>query len=364
VSAPQVRTATRRDPQQTRALLEIWLAQQLPGASDLRVEPLPGPSATGFSNETLLFDFVWREDGREVNRPVVVRCAPTGEGVFPEYDIARQHRVLEILAGSGIPVPRVFWLEPTPTLLGVPFYVMERVEGRIPTDNPPYHAGGWVTEISPEERAELWWGGIDVLARIHRLDWKALDLGFLDTPGTGVTPLERQLDYYRRFLSWAARGKPQPVCAAALTWLQRERPKEQARVAFCWGDARPGNIIFREGSVAAVLDWEMATLGDPQQDLAWWLFLDRHHSEGLGLPRLPGFPAREETVMRWEQLSGHRANHLHYYEVFAAFRFSVIMIRVARQLAESGFLPAGSDFETNNIVTRLLARMLSLPAPG
>jgi len=361
VSAPEARTATRRDPEATRVLLEKWLHEQLPQADGLRVVAQDGPSATGFSNETLLFDLSWRTGGHDVQRPIVVRCAPTGEGVFPEYDIARQHRILELLAETEVPVPRVYWLERDDRVLGVPFYVMEQVHGRIPTDNPPYHVGGWVTGIEPAERTALWWSGLDVLARIHQLDPAPFE--WLDTPGRAVTPLERQLDAYRDFLRWAARGRPQPTCEAALAWLDRERPREQAPVRLCWGDARPGNMIFREGCVVAVLDWEMATIGDPQSDLAWWLFLDRHHSEGLGAPRLPGFPSREASIARWESNTGLRADQLAYYEVFAGFRFAVIMIRVAQQLTDSGFLPADSRFETNNIVTRLLARMLDLPAP-
>jgi len=123
-------------------------------------------------------------------------------------------------------------------------------------------------------------------------------------------------------------------------------------------------MIFREGRCVAVLDWEMVSLGSPEADLAWFLFLDRHHSEGVGTPRLPGFPSREATVERYAERTGHAPRHLHYYEVFAAFRFSVIMIRLAQQLQVLGLLPADSDFETNNIPSRLLARLLDLPPPA
>ena len=101
-----------------------------------------------------------------------------------------------------------------------------------------------------------------------------------------------------------------------------------------------------------------------EKDLAWNLFLDRHHSEGVETPRLPGFPSREATVERWQQLTGLTAPNLHYYEVYAAFRFGVIMIRIAQQLQHYELLPEDADFETNNIVTRLLAKLLDLPAPA
>jgi aminoglycoside phosphotransferase (APT) family kinase protein len=202
------------------------------------------------------------------------------------------------------------------------------------------------------------------MAAVHRQDWRALGLDGLDRPELGKVGLDQQLAYYRAYLEWAARGKPQPTTEAGLAWLEANRPDDDDRIGLCWGDARIGNLMFADGKCLAVLDWEMVTLGNPVQDLAWYLFLDRHHSEGLDTPRLPGFASREETVARYEELSGRSAEHLDYYEVFAAFRFSVVMIRVAQMIVEYGFMEADSDFETNNTPTQLLAKLLDLPAPG
>ncbi|HYB12876.1 MAG TPA: phosphotransferase family protein, partial [Myxococcota bacterium] len=235
---------------------------------------------------------------------------------------------------------------------------------RIPTDSPPYHVGGWVTEVAPSERSALWWSGLEVLARIHRLEWRTLGLSFVETPGPGDTPLLRQLNDYERFLAWAMGGEDHPTCTPALAWLRAHRPHEEEPVGFCWGDARPGNMIFQQGRCVAVLDWEMATLGNPVQDLAWWLFLDRHHSEGLGAPRLAGFPSRADTIAAWEERTELPARHVDYYEVFAAFRFAVIMIRVAQGFIAAGTLPPEARLATNNIVTQLLSKMLGLPAPS
>ena len=97
---------------------------------------------------------------------------------------------------------------------------------------------------------------------------------------------------------------------------------------------------------------------NPEQDLAWWLFLDRHHSEGIGIERLAGLPGREETVARYEELIDRRVRHLDYYEVFAAFRFAVIMCRLWQLLVEYGAVPADADPQASNIPARLLAGML------
>jgi aminoglycoside phosphotransferase (APT) family kinase protein len=350
-----------RDLIATRERLARWFAGALEGASDVRLSELSGPGATGFSSDTLLFDVHWREGGQERTRGFVARLQPAGFQVFPEYDVARQFRIQRCLAETAIPVPAMFRLEEDPGLLGTPFYVMERIEGRIPTDNPPYHVGGWLRDVSPESRAAIWWSGLEVLGRIHQLDWKACGLDFVAPerePGARPTPLERQLDEYSAFLDWATQDRGH-VAHRGLDWLRTHRPREPEPLALCWGDSRIGNMAFHDDRCVAVFDWEMATLGNPEQDLAWWLFLDRHHSEGLGAPRLPGFPSREETLARWESLCGLRARHLDYYELFAAFRFAVIMIRVAQQMIHYGVLPPDSALERDNIVTRLLEKLLA-----
>ncbi len=355
----------KRDLESDRRQLVAWLGTKLPDASDLGVSELVGPETSGFSNDTLLFDLEYRQQGRREQEPLVVRIQPTGYQVFPEYDMGLQFRTMEKLAKTDVPVPRMRWLEEDSGVLGAPFYVMSQVRGRVPPDNPPYHAGGWMTEISPAERAAIWWGGIECIARIHRLDYRALGFGFLDKPELGATPLDQHLSYYRRYLEWAARGLPQPTAEAALEWLQKHQPGGEPTV-LSWGDARIGNIIFDGTTPAAVLDWEMVGLGSPTMDFAWQIFLDKHHSVGIETPRLEGFPGYEETVERYEQLSGQRVEHLHYYEVFAGFRFAVIMMRLAQQMVEYEVLAAdaGRAFELNNTVTRLLAKTLELPAPG
>jgi len=293
----------------------------------------------------------------------VLRIQPSENQIFPDYDLGKQIRTMRLLEKTRVPVPRVLWHEPDAAVLGAPFYVMARIEGRIPTDNPPYHVGGWLPEVPEAERTALWWSAVEALAAIHRLDWRTVGFGFLEDSADGRRPLAVQLDQYRRYFEWAARGRPHPTCEAALGWLERNAPMGEPTV-LQWGDARIGNMIFREGRCVAVLDWEMVTIGSPEADLAWFVFLDDHHSRGVGAPRLPGFPSREETLARYAELTGHTPKHLPYYEVFAAFRFSVIMMRLAQQFVALGLLPEESDFETNNIPSRMLAEMLGLPSPA
>ena len=355
----------QRDPEITRARLEAWLCGRLPDARQVRISAVQTPTSNGFSAETLMFEASWEdpETGPRSER-LVAKVAPTGHQIFPEARFEEQFRLLQILAAStDIAVPTVHWHESDPGVLGAPFYVMSRVDGDVPTDMPPYHSGGWVTTASPADRESMWWAGVNVLAQVHALDVAALELGFIDQAGYGPTGLGQRLNYYEHYLDWAYEGHV-PVAQAAIRWLREQLPAEHGDPVLLWGDARIGNIIFTAGRAAAVLDWEMATLGQPEEDLAWFLLLDRHHSEGVGVERLPGFPDAAATIDRYQRLTGRTLRDMAYYEVLSAMKFAVVMARIGQLFIYYDLVPADNDFPYNNTATQLLAKILGLPPPG
>ena len=354
----------QRDPEVTRSTLQTWLEGHLSGATRIAVTAVQTPANTGFSAETLMFEASWEEaDGTGRTEQLVAKVAPTGFQIFPEPRFAEQFRLLETLAGTAIPVPRVHWSEPDPAVLGAPFYVMSRVDGAVPTDMPPYHTGGWLTTASPAERESIWWAGVSVLAQVHALDVGRLGLDFVDQVHYGPTGLRQRLAYYEHYLDWAYEGTV-PVVQEALRWLHAHRPTEVRDPVLLWGDSRIGNIIFSSGRAVAVLDWEMATLGQPEEDLAWFLLLDRHHSEGVGFPRLPGFPDATQTISRYEQLTGRTLANMDYYEVLSATKFAVVMARIGQLFIHYDLVPPDNDFPYNNTASQLLAKILGLPPPG
>jgi aminoglycoside phosphotransferase (APT) family kinase protein len=348
----------QRDPELTRAALATWLRGRLPGAGDVAISSLRTPALSGFSSETLLFEAEWTRDGAACREALVARVAPTGYRLFPDPRFEDQCRLLRILdRDTDIPLPPVRWYEPDPGHLGGPFVVMDHVDGLVPPDNPPYHVDGWVREAAPDDRARMWWASVDLLARIHRLDVAALGLDLVDRPEYGRTGIDQQLGYYERFAE-SAGATSVPAVRRALGWLRREQPDEAGPPCLLWGDARIGNVIFHGFEPRAVLDWEMATLGQPEVDLAWFLYLDRHHSEGAGAGRLAGFPGAAETVARYERLLGRDMRHLAYHEVFAGLRFAVIMARLGQLFVEFGLLPPDSTFSSDNTAARLLGVIL------
>ena len=355
----------QRDMEATRRRLGAWLAARLDGA-DVRLSPLSGPGATGFSNETLLFDAEWDSAGGRQAAGFVARVAPTAYNVFYEADFAHEYRVMRVLhQRTDVRVPPTHWYEEDAGLLGAPFFLMSQVPGDIPGDQPPYHAEGWLAEAAPAAQRSVWMDGLEAMAQVHRVDWRSAGLAAsLDRSRWGRPGVEQQLGYYREYLEWAADGRPQPTARAALEWLEANRPATETAPALLWGDARIGNQIFAEGRCVAVLDWEMATLGEPEQDLAWWLAIDRIHSEVKGLPRLPGLPGRAETVDRFEALTGRPVRNLEWYEVFAGFRFAVIMARIAQLFVAFGMPVPHEGWDRDNSATRLLARLIDVPAPA
>jgi len=359
----------QRDLEAARGVIAAWLAAQLPEARDIEVGPISGPSFTGFSNETLLFDASYSTgDGQRVTESLVLRVKPTQHTVFMEADFESQYRVLRALGErTAVPVPRMRWFEEESSHLDAPFFVMDAVAGRAPTDTPPYTMGGWlIDESTPEQRRALVENGVDAMCAVHAVDWRGLGFDFLDKPQYGSLGFEQQLRYYEASFSWADPSRPAPpVAQATLDWVREHAPSEDPEIALCWGDARINNQLFDdEYRVAAVLDWEMVTLADPMMDLGWWLFVDRHFHEGMPAPRMEGFPTREAVVARYETTSGRAVRDLEFYEVFGGLRFAVVMMRLGALLTEFEILPGDSDMADNNAVTRVLADMLGLESPG
>lgn len=349
----------QRDREHSRRQLAAWLATRLPCDGVVDLDELRGPDATGFSNETLLVDARWTQGGRPAEASYAVRVAPTGYSLFPDASFETQYRALRLVEEhTSIPVPRVQWLEDDPAVLGGPFFLMDEVRGRAPSDRPPYHAEGWLHDVSPQQRAKVWWGAIDTIAELHATDWRELDVCFLDRPELGAAGLSQQLAYYADFLAGVEESEPVPAARRALDWLTASAPEDDTLV-LCWGDARIGNVMYdADCERVAVLDWEMIGLGAPAQDLGWALYMDRHHSEGCDVPRLAGFPTREETIARYQDRSGHTVRDLDYYIVFAGFRFTVILARIMLLFKEWGLLPADDPSPGENSSTRLTDRIL------
>jgi aminoglycoside phosphotransferase (APT) family kinase protein len=329
--------------------LAAWLCAR--GMTGAEVLALQGSSG-GYSNITLMGEL--RTAAQAQAQGIVVRIQPEGAAVFPDCDVRTQYRTMELLQGSGLPVPPLLGLEPDAGVLGAPFFIMGRLAGQVPNENPLYHLEGWFHELAPAQLRQHWFAGVDGIAALARLDWRALGFSFL-MPAGGETPLARQLAYYQHMLRWSEgmSGRNYPLLWRAHAWLAAHPPRDEA-ISLSWGDAKLGNCVFQDGRLTGMLDWERPALANPVDDLSWWLMLDESLCTGYGVPRLAGLPARDETIAYWERASGFSARELPYYDVFAAWRFAIVMTRIGRIFTERGWVPPEAEMDLRNGGSRLV----------
>jgi aminoglycoside phosphotransferase (APT) family kinase protein len=297
---------------------------------------------------------------------LVVRLAPRRFRLYPWDRFAEQCRIVEILARhSDVPTPPVYGHEFDPAVLGAPFVVLGRVDGEVPADIPPYHMRGFLAGMAPAARARVWDAALVAMARVHRLDPARLGLDFAGQPDYGPAGMAQQLAAYERHLEFfAPDDEARTVVDAALAFLHDHPPAERHPVRLLWGDARLGNMIFQGERVAAVLDWEMMSLGQPETDLGWFLHLDRHLSEGVGVARLPGLPDRAATVARYGELLGRPLVDVERHLLFASLRHTLLAARVTRLIREFGLLPPGRVPPIDRYASTLLARVLDETRQG
>jgi aminoglycoside phosphotransferase (APT) family kinase protein len=349
----------RRNPAEVGALLAAWARHAI--SPDAIVSQVVAPDGNGMSSETILFLLQRPNQTNPVRYAARLAPLPSLVPVFAEYDLETQGRCMELVGtNTDVPVPRVCWLEQDPKWLQTPFLVMNHIEGVVPTDMPPYVFGGWLADATPEEQAKLQGSALGVLVRLHQLTPDRVDLSFLDRPDRGVSPIDQYLNTQRWYYDWAREGLSYSLIDATFDWLEKHRPVEGPPV-LNWGDARIGNILFRDFQPVAVLDWEMAAIGPAEIDLAWMIFL--HHffqdiAERSGRPGLPDFMRREDMAETYEELSGHRVRDLEWFEVFAALRFAIISLRLSTRSIGHGMMESTEDPNDLIMFRALVEQML------
>lgn len=349
-----------RSADDLRTRLTGWLATVLPEGSEPEVVVHDGIQTNGMSSETVLLGISTIEGGERVTREYVARVAPAAEDlpVFAEYRLTDQYDAMRIAGElAGVPVPPVGLNEPTGEVLGTPFFLMERLDGAVPPDVLPYPFGdNWLFDASPEQQARLQRGSVDVLARLHAIPDAARTFAFLDPAVTGhdgPTPLARNLAKTRAWYQYALdapEGSPRsPLIERGLAWLEANLPADEGEPVLVWGDARIGNMMYREFTPVAVLDWEMATLGPRELDLAWMVFAHQVFQEiatMLGLPGMPDFLAADDVVATYTEISGVAPGDLTWYLVHAAVNWGCVFLRTSARQVHFGEIEVPEDPES------------------
>lgn len=331
---------SERDPATIRAGLERWLAARWPGSAILDLDV---PSANGMSSETVLFT-VTVPGGPEARR-LVARVAPehTAVPVFPAYDLGKQAKVMTDarLLAPTVPIPEVVLEEPDPSWLGTPFFVMERVDGRVPPDVMPYTFESWVLDATEAQRDQLRRSSVALLADLHAIDGATERFAYLDVDRPGATAMRRQLADQAAYYEWAREGLRVPIIERTFAWLTEHHPDDEGEAVLCWGDSRIGNVLYQPDGFepVAVLDWEMAVLAPGEVDLSWFAYLHTFFqdiAEVFGLPGLPEFLRVDDCVADYEARAGRPVRHFDWYTTYAALRYAIVSIRTTMRRAHFG----------------------------
>jgi aminoglycoside phosphotransferase (APT) family kinase protein len=304
--------------------LTTWLdARGLPG----RGRPTEvGLIAGGTQNE---ISEVLRGDERWALRKPPASALPGRDD-----GIRREWRILAALGGSDVPHAPAIAECDDPAVLGRPFYLMGFVDGWSPMSQPSGLAEPFRSD--PALRAELAYALVEGVARLGAVDWRTAGLGDLGRPD-GFH--DRQVDRWLAFFEKAGGRPGLPGMAAATAWLRAHRPIDFIP-GVMHGDYQFANVMFGHGApgrLAAVVDWEMATIGDPKLDLAWALrdWPDDGTPISAGYIDLRGMPTRAALLAHYAEVSGRQVDDFDYYLVLARWKLAIVL--------EQGFRNAGTD---------------------
>jgi aminoglycoside phosphotransferase (APT) family kinase protein len=318
-----------RDPDALRAGIERWLGRTVGELS--RPDP-------GWSCETVI-----------VERELVIRLPPLGAGIFPAYDLAQQAAVQEAVGRAGVPVAQPVRYEADVDHLGAPFVSMPFIEGPIPE---PFTAGDpWLTGLSDDGRRAVWRSFIDTVGTIHDVAHDGLGLR---------AGLAGELEWWERYVGWATDGSPPRALAEALAWCRSRRPGgEDPPWSLLWGDVRLGNVVFHPDGLAprAILDWDMASVGPAEMDLAWFLALEQVTVDLTGRS-VSGFGERGEAIERSRRHLGRELQDMGWHEVFALVRASAVSTRIAvlfERAGQSSMFKPGEDPTLQAAIARIEA---------
>lgn len=293
--------------------LEPYLLEHLPGASG-RLEVLQFPR--GFSNLTYLL--------RLGEQELVLRRPPFGANIKTAHDMGREYRILSALKPVYPKVPRPLLYCPDASVIGAPFYLMERLHGVILRNEPP-------RGLTPEVMRGVSHALVDALVELHTLDYQKAGLADLGRPEGYVS---RQVSgWSQRYQN--ARTDDIPGLERAMAWLAENLPTESG-AALIHNDFKYDNLMLAPDDltqVIAVLDWEMATLGDPLMDLGTTLgyWAEAGDPPGLvsfGLTHVPGNLTRAELVAAYAERTGADVSNMVFYYVFGLFKVGVIMQQI------------------------------------
>lgn len=299
-----------------------YLEPRIDGAAGLAVSNLfriPG----GASRETWSFDATWQANGETTTGAFILRKDPPASLVESEREV--EYTFYHAFANTNVPVPRMRWLEQDESHLGGAFFIMERILGCDSNTRRIQEAE--YAEARPMLARQMY----EILAGIHTFDWQSSGIAGLAKPPEPGDCWKRELEYWEDMIN-RQEINAQPIARAAIRWLRKNPPPPAQRVTVVHADYRVGNFLYTKDGIKGIVDWEMAHLGDPLEDLSWsfmelWRF---------GTPLMGGIITREDAIRTWEAASGMKVDldALHWWDVFSGVKGQGIWLTGARSFHE------------------------------
>ena len=358
-----------RDVTTLPSVMSQWLSTVMPGGTAPEVTVESGIDSNGMSSETIILTGRWTEEGQAVEQKWVARVAPATADVpvFPSYRLDHQFDVIRMVGElTDVPVPRVRWIDDTGAVLGTPFFLMDHVDGIVPPDVMPYTFGdNWFADAPEERQRELQDATIDVLAKLHAIPDADKTFGFLtEVDPPGPNPLRRHFGWLKDWYAFSVPDiGPSPLVERALGWLEDNFPTDVAasESVLAWGDSRIGNVLYEDFRPVAVLDWEMATVGPRELDVAWIIFAHMVFQELAGMAGMPGLPdvMREEDVKAtYERLTGTSLGDLKWFYVYSGVIWCCVFMRTGARRVRFGEAEKPDDVESLFYHAALLKRLI------
>lgn len=301
--------------------ITAYLNHRMPEATGITVTDvvrIPG----GASRETWSFDARWAAPAGDVERSFIARRDPTASLLESNNDL--EFELYSALAGSGIPVPDVFWIERDGAWLERPFFIMSKLPGAADARTLAT-APEWadVRPLITRQKAEI-------LATIHQFDIDRVPL--LDRPPSPENAALYEIERWERTMRQDSL-EPQPVLELAFHWLKRHLPPPPDRLALVHADYRTGNFLYDKTGITGILDWEMAHAGDPIEDLGWLVIKSWRWA---GDDRVGGLCLRDEFVKLYEAAGGVKVNPevLKFWEIFSNVKFAIIFITGTKSVVQ------------------------------